>query len=199
MANRLPLFEELPDGFHYGEEFVSVDEEQALLRTLAQVRFSNFEMRGAVARRRVAFFGESYSRAEAAPALPEFLLPLRARIAAWAGQPPEAFAMALVNEYPPGAPIGWHRDAPQYEDVAGVSLGSACRMKFRPYVSPGHAAAASVRAPRKATHELVLQPRSAYLMTGRSRRDYEHSIPPVSALRYSVTFRSLRRGPKPAR
>ena len=102
---------------------------------LADVAFADFEMRGVVARRRVAFFGQSYDRAPAGP-LPAFLLPLRATIAQWAGVDADAFAMALINEYRPGSPIGWHRDAPQYDIVAGISLLSACRMKFRPYRSP---------------------------------------------------------------
>ena len=153
------------------------------------VVFSDFEMRGVVARRRVAFFGQSYDRAAAEP-LPEFLMPLRARVADWAGVDAEAFAMTLLNEYRPGTPIGWHRDAPQYDIVAGVSLLSACRMKFRPYRSPASAAPAPPR--RSATHEIVLARRSAYLMTQAARNGYEHHIPPVAALRYSITFRTLR-------
>src|SRR5947209_5052305 len=116
-------------------------------------------------------------------------MPLRARIAAWAGVDADAFAMALINEYRPGAPIGWHRDAPQYGIVAGLSLLSACRMKLRPYRSPT-AQAASGR--RIATHEITLAPRSAYLMAGQARESYEHHIPAVSSLRYSVTFRTIR-------
>ena len=97
---------------------------------LADVAFSDFEMRGVVARRRVAFFGQSVRSGAAGP-LPAFLLPLRATIAQWAAVDAEAFAMALINEYRPGSPIGWHRDAPQYDIVAGLSLLSACRMRFR--------------------------------------------------------------------
>jgi alkylated DNA repair dioxygenase AlkB len=98
--------------------------------------------------------------------------------------------MALINEYPPGAPIGWHRDAPQYGIVAGVSLLSSCRMRLRPYQSPAEATRQKTR--RQATHELELLPRSAYVMSGDARSRYEHSIPAVIALRYSVTFRTLR-------
>ena len=96
--------------------------------------------------------------------------------------------MALINEYRPGSPIGWHRDAPQYDIVAGISLLSTCRMKFRPYRSPS----ASTSPARTTTHEIGLSRRSAYLMTGPSRQAYEHHIPPVGELRYSVTFRTLR-------
>jgi alkylated DNA repair dioxygenase AlkB len=182
------LFErDLPQGFHYRENFITDADERVLLEAIGDVAFSDFEMRGVVARRRVAFFGQSYDRAAAGP-LPPFLLPLRARIAQWAGVDPEAFAMALLNEYRPGTPIGWHRDAPQYDIVAGISLLSECRMKFRPYRSPSQ----TTMARRTATHEIVLNRRSAYLMTGGSRRAYEHHIPPVAQLRYSVTFRTLR-------
>ena len=182
---------DVPEGFCHAEAFLSVDEERRLVAAIAAVEFSTFEMRGVVARRRVAFFGATYDAAlPASRPMPEFLFDLRSRLAAWARVPPEAFAMALINEYQPGAPIGWHRDAPQYEIVAGVSLLSACRMRFRPYVRPGLAAGSRPR--RLATHELALEPRSAYLMTGAARQAYEHHIPAVSSLRYSITFRTLR-------
>jgi alkylated DNA repair dioxygenase AlkB len=120
-----------------------------------------------------------------------FLLPLRARIAEWAGVDSEAFAMALINEYRPGAPIGWHRDAPQYGIVAGVSLLSACRMKFRPYRSPATASPTALR--RSATHEIVLRRRSAYLMTqGRASVGMNITFRRWERLRYSITFRTLR-------
>ena len=187
----LSLFDEdLPPGFYYRRDFISERDERALLDAIAGVAFSDFEMRGVVARRRVAFFGQAYDRAVVGP-LPDFLLPLRASLAAWAGLDPDAFAMALINEYRPGSPIGWHRDAPQYDVVSGASLGSACRMKFRPYRSPSSQTPASSR--RSATHEIELARRSAYLMTEASRNAFEHHIPPVAELRYSVTFRTLRR------
>jgi alkylated DNA repair dioxygenase AlkB len=194
MAVEGSLFEpELPAGLRYQPELISRADEAQLAADIAGVAFSDFEMRGTVARRRVAFFGESYGR-EAAAELPPFLIRLRARVAEWAGIDPDAFAMALINEYRPGTPIGWHRDAPQYDIVAGVSLLSSCRMKFRPYVSPGDLASRAGRpdARRRATHEIALEPRSSYLITGPSRTDYEHHIPPVNALRYSLTSRTLR-------
>jgi alkylated DNA repair dioxygenase AlkB len=95
-----------------------------LLEAIAEIAFATFEMRGVVARRRVAFFGQSYDRAAAGP-IPAFLVPVRARIANWYGVDPSAFAMALINEYRPGTPIGWHRDAPQY-DVVAVPLQLRC-------------------------------------------------------------------------
>jgi alkylated DNA repair dioxygenase AlkB len=183
---------DVPEGFEYRSDFITRDEEERLAAEIGRLEFSTFEMRGVVARRRVLFFGRSYdSGATATPPLPAFLMPLRARVAMWARVDPDAFAMALINEYSPGAPIGWHRDAPQYDIVAGVSLLSACRMKFRPYERPG-APASSPGRRRTATHEIVLEPRSAYVMAGEARNAYEHHIPAVTTLRYSITFRTVR-------
>ena len=188
----MSLFEpDLPSGFHYRDDFISQDEERHLVSAIAAIEFSTFEMRGVVARRRVKFFGRSY---DAVPGpeepVPEFLFPLRDRLAAWAEIDAAAFAMALINEYRESAPIGWHRDAPQYGIVGGVSLLSPSRMKLRPYVAPKDAS--KLAGPRKTTHEIDLLPRSAYLITGEARQAYEHSIPPVASLRYSITFRTLR-------
>jgi alkylated DNA repair dioxygenase AlkB len=185
---------ELPPGFRYEDAFLAPDDEAALIARIGAVTFSAFEMRGVVARRRVAFFGEAYDATRPAAPMPDFLEPLRRRTAEWAGIDPDALVMALINEYPPGAPIGWHRDAPQYDIVIGVSLGSACRMRLRPYVSP---AAHAPGGRRTTTHELVLEPRSIYLISGPARSAFEHSIPAVDGLRYSITFRSLRAGRLP--
>jgi alkylated DNA repair dioxygenase AlkB len=187
------LFEpDLPEGFLYRADLIPAAEEAALVEEIGRVQFAAFEMRGVVARRRVAFYGSAYDRGPVeTPPMPAFLMPLRAKIAGLAGIVPEAFAMALINEYPPGAPIGWHRDAPQYDIVAGVSLLSSCRMMLRPYVRPADQRAAPGTR-RSATHQIALERRSAYVMAGPARTAYEHHIPAVGELRYSVTFRTLR-------
>ena len=185
---------ELP-GFQYRAGIVAEDEERALVGEIDRLDFSRVEMRGAVAKRRTAHFGWTYgydarTSAPGTP-IPAFLLPLRSVVAEWANIPPDTLGEALVTEYPAGAGIGWHRDAPMFGDViAGVSLLSACRMKFRPYVSP--AKARDIEGPRRTTHEVELTPRSGYLITGIARREFEHSIPHTDALRYSITFRNLR-------
>jgi alkylated DNA repair dioxygenase AlkB len=193
-ADNLQLFgPDVPEGFQYRPDFLTADEETALLDHIQGIEFSDFEMRGVVARRRVAFFGLSYdSGTEVSRAIPEFLLPVRARVAAWAGVKPESFVMALINEYRPGAPIGWHRDAPQYDMITGISLLSECQMRFRPYVAPHARRSRDRGARRTTTHEITLIPRSAYLIDRAARREYEHSIPAVHTLRYSITFRTLR-------
>jgi alkylated DNA repair dioxygenase AlkB len=182
-----------PSGFDYRPGFLSTSEERELLRDISQLEFTNVEMRGVVARRRTVHFGWTYGyysrRAQPGPLLPAFLLPYRDRVGEWARVEPALFVEALVTEYPAGAPIGWHRDAPQFGHViAGISLGSSARMKFRPYVSPSELP----HARRETTHEVELEPRSAYLITDLARREFEHSIPPVASRRYSITFRLLR-------
>jgi alkylated DNA repair dioxygenase AlkB len=182
---------DLPPGFEYRDDFLAPAEEAELVDHIKRVEFSTFEMRGVVARRRVAFYGASYDRGEGpSPPIPEFMLALREKLAAWAALKPDAFAMALINEYSPGTPIGWHRDAPQYGLIAGVSLLSACRMRLRPYLAPKQAAASTAR--RTTTHEIELLPRSAYIIRGEARSGYEHSIPAVTEWRYSITLRTLR-------
>ena len=186
----------VPAGFAYRDDFISPAEERALLDAIEPLPFSQVLMRGAVAKRRIAHFGWTYGyyarRTEPGPPLPLFLAPVRERFADWAGIPAELFVEALVTEYPPDATIGWHCDAPVFGDVvAGLSLRTSCRMKFRPYVSPS--AARNADGPRRTTHEIELAPRSAYLMTGAARKVFEHSIPAVRATRYSITFRTLRR------
>ena len=180
-----------PDGFVYRHDVIGPDEERDLTTAIAEVSFETFAMRGVVARRRVKFYGAAYDDRPSSP-MPDFLLGLRAKLAAWAAVPADTFVMALLNEYPPGATIGWHRDAPQYGITAGVSLLSSCRMKLRPYVSPKDLSGAGRRPQRKTTHEIELAPRSGYLIMGFARDGYEHSIAPTAALRYSVTFRTLR-------
>ena len=182
---------DVPAGFRYQANFVTIEDEEALVDEIGRVEFANFEMHGVVARRRVAFFGQSYDNAgHTTPPIPAFLMPLRHKVAGWVGVDADAFAMALINEYRPGAPIGWHRDAPQYDLVAGVSLLSSCSMRLRPYVSPKDVPTLERR--RTTTHEITLEPRSVYLISGEARSRYEHHIPAATALRYSITFRTLR-------
>jgi alkylated DNA repair dioxygenase AlkB len=185
---------DVPEGLRYQRDFITGVEEQDLLAEFSRLEFAQVEMRGVVARRRTVHYGVNYRydtrTGDAGVPIPEFLRPLRARVAEWLSSEPAALAEALLTEYPAGAPIGWHRDAPMFGDVAGISLGSTSRMKFRPYVSPKDLG--RINSPRRTTHEIELEPRSAYLMTAAARSHYEHSIPPVAALRYSITFRTIR-------
>ena len=144
-------------------------------------------MHGVVAKRRAAHFGRSYeyesARVRAAPPVPEFLLPLRGRIADFVKCNPVEFVEVLISEYPAGAGIGWHRDAPAFDFIVGISLLSECTMKFRPWPP--------MKAPQKSV-SLLLEPRSAYVLRGPVRTHWQHHIPPTKRLRYSITFRTLR-------
>jgi alkylated DNA repair dioxygenase AlkB len=175
----------VPAGLRYVPDVLTTDDETVLLERLRAVEFSVIRMRGQVARRRTAHFGWVYGyeswRVEPGPPIPEFLAPLRERAAALGGVEPAALAEVLVTEYPPGAGIGWHRDAPQFGLVIGVSLLGACRMRFQRGTGAG-----------RRTHTLALAPRSAYVLDGAIRWRWQHSIPPAKGLRYSVTFRTLR-------
>jgi len=181
--------QQLPSGLMYAPAFIPAAEEAALLAAIESLPFREARYREYTARRRVVRFGEGdYLEAEPdqptdMPRIPfpEFLGDLRAEVAAWLGMPEDAFVHGLVSEYAPGTPIGWHRDAPHFEVVAGVSLNSACRMRFRPFED----------LRRQAILVLDLQPRSIYVMRGDIRWKWQHSIPPVKHTRYSITFRTL--------
>lgn len=191
----------LPEGFAYEPELISRHDEAALVARFAALPFREFEFRGYFGKRRVVSFGLRYDYVERelhrAEPIPEFLLPLRNTAAAFAGLAPEAIEHALVTEYMPGAPIGWHRDRPVFGDIIGVSFLSPCRFRFRRPLPnlPPHTAEGSVGVVRGQAWErtaVTLAPRSAYLMRGPARDEWEHSIPPAEALRYSVTFRPMR-------
>ena len=176
----------LPDGFRYQPDLISAEEERALLEDFRALDFRPFEFHGFLGKRRVVSFGWRYDfngggLTPSAP-LPPFLLSLRATAAAFADLPAEEFAQALVTEYGPGAAIGWHRDRSVFGEVIGVSLLSACAFRLRRKRGNGFERAS-----------LIVAPRSAYLLSGAARTEWEHSIPAVETLRYSVTFRRLKR------
>jgi alkylated DNA repair dioxygenase AlkB len=181
---------ELPEGFVYRPELISHDEEQELVRAIEQLEFAAVKMHDVVAKRRVAHFGRSYEYETAAlssaPPVPEFLLPLRQRVAEFAGRDPQEFAEVLVTDYPPGAQIGWHRDAPGFDIIVGVSLLSECTMKFRPWPVE------KLPSQRRKPLNQVLEPGSAYILRGPSRNRWQHHIPAGKERRLSITFRTLR-------
>ncbi len=178
----------LPEGFAYQSAVLSEAEEGALRNQLAALELQPFEFfHGYLGRRRVHSYGWRYDYGQralqSAEPLPGFLRPLRAQVAALAGIGEEDLQQALVTEYAPGAGIGWHKDKAMFDEVFAVSLGAACRLRFRRRETQGWQRAA-----------LTIEPRSLYAIRGAARRIWEHSIPPVDGLRYSVTFRSFASG-----
>lgn len=177
---------EPPAGFHYQAEILSPDEERTLVERLGELPLKEFLFHGYVGKRRVLSFGWTYDFAtrslHPAEAMPDFLLGLRERAAAFADLPAENLRQALVTEYRPGAAIGWHRDKAAFGVVIGLSLLSPCLFRLRRKADAGWL-----------RYSLTVAPRSIYLLQGAARSEWEHSIPAVSALRYSITFRSLHR------
>ncbi len=178
----------LPEGAAYEDDFITRDEERALLVRIATLPLVEAKYKDYTARRRVVSFGGvfDYDTLELKPAsdLPADLDWLRERAARWLGVAPSDFVHALIAEYRPGTPLGWHRDVPQFECVVGISLAAPARLRFRPYPPD---------QPRRADIVNVeLQPRSIYKLTGPARWAWQHSVPPVEALRYSVTLRTPR-------
>ena len=181
------LFDTAPPGFAAREEFISADEEAGLLASVGTLVFQPFQFHGWEGKRETVSFGWRYdfsgARLHAAPPIPDFLLPLRERAARFAGLDAARLEQALVIRYDVGAGIGWHRDRPVFDRVVGISLLSPCVLRFR-----RRAGGAFQR------FSLDAAPRSAYLLTGEVRHEWEHGIAPMAVRRYSITFRS-RRGP----
>ena len=198
-AAQAPLIElpaELPHGLVFRHDFLTAAEEAAMLGLFMTLPFREAKFKEYYARRRVVSFhsADDDGRYDAgdddlAPAglPPPLLESLRQNVAEFVGIPPEAFVHLLVSEYQTGTPIGWHRDKAQYGIVAGVSLGSRARMRFRPLPAPG----AWNRVDPKTLIVLDLEPRSIYVMRGDIRSRWQHSLLPTKALRYSVTMRTI--------
>jgi alkylated DNA repair dioxygenase AlkB len=178
----------LPEGFRYEAGFLTADDERALIEAIGTLPLQEAQYREWTAKRRIASYGGRYdfSSHELLPAgpVPEWLHPLRARIADWVGIAAAQFNHALVAEYRAGTQLGWHRDVPDFEAVVGVSLLGAARMRLRPYPPR--------EGQRRAALALDLEPRSVYAMTGPARWQWQHAISPTKALRYSITFRTMR-------
>ena len=190
MTSQLNLFgagPALPPGFRYQPDVVPPADEQALLERVRELPFRDFEFQGYVGKRRVVSYGWRYDFNERVlhrtEDMPSFLLSLRDRAAEFAGMPPGELQHVLVTEYSAGAGIGWHRDKAVFGEVVGISLLSPCLFRLR-----------RKKGDTWERVSLTAEPRSAYLLSGPSRTEWEHSIPEVDALRYSITFRNLREG-----
>ena len=174
----------LVPGLAYREGLIDAEEEARLIAEIDRVELSPFRFQGWTGKRLTRTFGWRYDfddrSFEPADPLPDWLFPLRGKAGAFGGIDPDEFVHALVTRYDPGAGIGWHRDRPQFGKVVGVSLGAPETLRFRRRTEKGFQRAS-----------LELQPRSAYLLSGEAREQWEHGIAEHGSLRYSVTFRTL--------
>ncbi|MFN2603196.1 MAG: alpha-ketoglutarate-dependent dioxygenase AlkB [Gemmatimonadaceae bacterium] len=187
--DQLALFEKArttyPEGFKYRPNVLTVEQERGLLEKISDLPFKEFDFHGFTGKRRTVSFGWKYSFSDAklyqSDDIPNFLLKVRETAAEFAGMRPTDLHQVLVSEYRPGAPIGWHRDKSVFGDIIGISLLSSCTFRLRRKTRTGWERVS-----------LIAEPRSAYLLKGPVRSEWEHSIPPVDELRYSITYRSLR-------
>jgi alkylated DNA repair dioxygenase AlkB len=173
-----------PPGFRYRENVITEAEEATLVASLQKLDLKPFEFHGHFGNRRVISFGLRYDfssrTVEAASEFPSFLNELRAKVAEFAGRSVNEFRQAGINEYRPGAGIGWHKDKAQFGIIVGVSLLAPATMRFRRAQGNGWERVSQTIAPR-----------SIYVLSGEARTEWEHSLPPVDKLRYSLTFRTL--------
>jgi alkylated DNA repair dioxygenase AlkB len=175
----------LPEGLAYRRCFIDEREEEELAANIAALPFAPFQFHGFEGNRRTVSFGWHYafdgSGLRETEPIPDFLLPVRERAAALMKVAAERLEHALIIEYAPGAGIGWHRDRPQFGDVVGISLLAPARLRFR-----------RKQGAKWERYAVIAEPRSAYLLTGAARHEWEHSIPAMEELRYSITFRTLK-------
>jgi alkylated DNA repair dioxygenase AlkB len=175
-----------PRGLGYAEEFIAPALERELIGRVSALPLQSFQFGAFEGKRRVASFGFRYDytlqRLQAAEPIPDWLRPLIRQVEAHGG-PSTRIAQVLCTEYDVGVGIGWHRDKPHFDRIFGLSLGSPCKFRFRRPVGE-----------KWQRYTLEAAPRSLYMMSGESRRIWEHSIPAVEAPRYSITFRTMQDG-----
>jgi alkylated DNA repair dioxygenase AlkB len=173
-----------PEGLRYQTDILQVDEERDIVDHIRELPLKEYEFHGFIAKRRVIYYGWQYdsneSRLKQTEQIPDFLKKLRERAAYFASLATEDLTLAQVIEYRPGAAIGWHRDSSVFGDIIGISLLSPCGFRFRRKTGATWE-----------RYELITEPRSIYLLRGPSRNEWQHSISPLVALRYSIIFRSL--------
>lgn len=176
--------EPLLAGLEYRQDFITRDQEAALIEQLQAMDLAPFRFHGWTGNRKTQSYGWRYDFDDASfqptEPIPQWLEPLTDKAAVLAGVKPEEIAHALIARYDPGAGIGWHKDRSVFDRVVGVSLGSSATLRFRQRAGSGFS-----------RFILLVEPRSAYLLSGEARHDWEHRIVPGDWLRFSITFRTL--------
>jgi alkylated DNA repair dioxygenase AlkB len=191
MNTLFPIGPVFPEGFSYIPSFISTTEESELLKAIENVVLHNFIFQGYTANRRVASFGFDYSFDKKVLSkgkeIPSEFHSLIEKVGHHLSLQPSAFAELLVIEYPVGAVMNWHRDAPPFDIIAGISLQADCTFRFRPQEKEKQGRSSIISFP--------VHRRSLYIMQGSSRTDWQHSVAPVKQVRYSITLRTLKTAP----
>ena len=186
LFDQQPIF---PDGFQYYPDFLTEQEEHGLIESTKKLQLHPLIFQGFEAKRKVQSFGYDYNfdsrKASKGTDIPDDFRFLIDKAAAYTNIPPEDFEELLATEYPPGAVINWHRDAPPFDIIVGISLLSDCKFKLRPYDK--------AKQGRKSILSLEVKRRSLYIVRGEARSEWEHSIAPVNETRYSITLRTMRK------
>ena len=173
-----------PPGLAQAEDIVTLAEGARLIARIDAAPLEPFRFQGWLGKRLTHSYGWRYdfdtARFAETDPLPDWLLPLRATAAAFAGLPADDFVHALLIRYDPGAGIGWHRDRPLFDQVVGISLGNPATLRLRRRVGSKFERAS-----------VPLAPRSLYHLAGEVRHEWEHSIAAMDEPRWSITFRSL--------
>jgi alkylated DNA repair dioxygenase AlkB len=177
-----------PEGFYYLPNFLSVQEESALVKSIQNITLHTFTFQGFEAKRKVASFGFDYSfdhrQLKKGRPIPSAFLPLIRKVSTCLSIVETDFVEVLVTEYPAGSVINWHRDAPPFDIIVGISLEEDCVFKLRPYDKN--------KQGKKSVVSVPVQRRSLYVLKGEAREAWQHSIAPVKNTRYSITLRTLR-------
>jgi alkylated DNA repair dioxygenase AlkB len=189
MNTLFPLEDTRPEGFIYHENFISAEEEQQLVNEIKKIELHTFIFQGHEAKRKVASFGYDYSFTDGTlkkgKDIPEVFHSLIKKVAHKLSLPEEEIAELLVTEYPVGSVINWHRDAPPFDLIAGISLLADCNFRLRPYEKE--------KQIRSNTISYNVKRRSLYVMKDEARSQWQHSIAAVKHLRYSITLRTLKK------
>ena len=188
METLFPLGQHYPEGFSYYPAFISVAEEMQLLDAISKFQLHTFHFQGYEAKRKVASFGHDWSfetrTLSKGKEIPGVFDPLIEKIVTQISLKKEDIGELLITEYPVGAVINWHRDAPPFDLIAGISLHTDCTFRLRPFEK--------AKQNRNSIIAIPVKRRSLYIMQGESRTKWQHSIAPVKEVRYSITLRKLK-------
>lgn len=188
MDTLFPVENMMPGGFRHYPEIISQAEETELITEISKDQLQTFNLQGFKAKRKVANFGydgnfqsRTLTPGRTVRASPRLLIE---KVAGQLQLTPEEFEEVLLTEYPAGLVINWHRDAPTFDLIAGVSLLSDCTFRLRPHDKNKQARSSVISIPVKS--------RSLYVLQGISRTDWQQSISPFKNRRLSVALRTMR-------